>query len=135
VRWLAGHGADTVLDGLRTVEAKTVCAFTPHPPHSKTLARGLRPTRLIARRNRHGQIAADGARQEFLDFIVPGNGLLAPGLRVAPDGMAAAFANGHAPMFLKMAEQCPAFHASTSSVVSAWGSSRKTSSRSVSSSS
>jgi hypothetical protein len=40
VRWLAGNGADTALAGLRRVEAKAVCALTPHPPHSKTLARG-----------------------------------------------------------------------------------------------
>jgi hypothetical protein len=47
--------------------------------------------------------------------------------------MAAAFAERHAAVFLQMAEQRPPFHASTSSVVSACGSSRKTSSRSVSS--
>ena len=35
-----GNRADTALDGLRRVEAKAVCALTPHPPHSKTLARG-----------------------------------------------------------------------------------------------
>ena len=40
MRWLAGNGADTALDGLRRVEAKAVCALTPHPPHSKTLACG-----------------------------------------------------------------------------------------------
>ena len=40
MRWLAGNGADTALDGLRRVEAKAVCALTPRPPHSKTLARG-----------------------------------------------------------------------------------------------
>ena len=39
VRWLAGNGADTALEGLRRVEAKAVCALTPPPPHSKTLAR------------------------------------------------------------------------------------------------
>jgi hypothetical protein len=31
VRWLAGNGADTALAGLRRVEAKAVCALTPHP--------------------------------------------------------------------------------------------------------
>ena len=41
------------------------------------------------------------------DFAVPGNGFLAAGLRVGPDGMAAAFANRHAAMFLKMAEATP----------------------------
>ena len=40
MRWLAGNGADTALDGLRRIEAKAVCALTPHPPHSKTLGRG-----------------------------------------------------------------------------------------------
>src|ERR1017187_5579457 len=39
VRWLAGNGADTALDGLRWTKAKAVYALTPHPPHSKTLAR------------------------------------------------------------------------------------------------
>ena len=39
VRWLAGNGADTALEGARRAEAKAVCALTPHPPHSKTLAR------------------------------------------------------------------------------------------------
>ncbi len=43
MRWLAGNGADTALDGLRRVQAKAVCALTPHPPHSRTLAR--RPSR------------------------------------------------------------------------------------------
>jgi hypothetical protein len=37
----AGNGADTALDGLGRTEAKAVCALTFHPPHSKTLARGL----------------------------------------------------------------------------------------------
>ena len=37
---LAGNGADTALAGRRRAEAKAVCALTPHPPHSKTLARG-----------------------------------------------------------------------------------------------
>ena len=37
MRWLAGNGADTALAGLWRVEAKAVCALTPHPPHSKTL--------------------------------------------------------------------------------------------------
>ena len=46
---------------------------------------------LIAGRNGHGKIAANGTRQIFLDFIVPGNGFLAASLRVAPNGMAAAF--------------------------------------------
>ncbi len=36
----AGNGADTALDGLGRTEAKAVRALTPHPPHSKTLARG-----------------------------------------------------------------------------------------------
>jgi hypothetical protein len=40
VRWLAGNRADTALDGLRKAEAKAVCALTPHPPHSITLAHG-----------------------------------------------------------------------------------------------
>ncbi len=39
MRWLAGNGADTALDSLWRIEAKAVCALTPHPPHSKTLAR------------------------------------------------------------------------------------------------
>jgi hypothetical protein len=39
LRWLAGNGADAALDGLGRTEAKAVCALTPHPPHSKTLAR------------------------------------------------------------------------------------------------
>ena len=39
LRWPAGNGADTALEGLRRVEAKAVCALAPHPPHSKTLAR------------------------------------------------------------------------------------------------
>jgi hypothetical protein len=65
-------------------------------------------TKLIAGRNRHGQITADRARQEFLDFVMLGNGFLAPALRVAPDGVAAALANGHAAMFLKMAPKAVA---------------------------
>jgi hypothetical protein len=40
VRWLVGNGADTALEGRRRAEAKAVCALTPRPPHSKTLARG-----------------------------------------------------------------------------------------------
>ena len=92
-------------------------------------------TRLITGRNWHGQIAADGSRQKFLDFVVPENRFLAPGLRVAPDGMAGALANRQATVLLKMTQQGLPLHASTSSVVSAWGSSRKTSSRSMSSSS
>ena len=39
VRWLAGNGADTALGWLATLPVKAVCALTPHPPHSKTLAR------------------------------------------------------------------------------------------------
>jgi hypothetical protein len=31
VRWLAGDGADTALEGLPWVEAKAVCALTPPP--------------------------------------------------------------------------------------------------------
>ena len=46
----------------------------------------------VARRDRHGQIAADGTRQVFLDFIVPGNGFLAARVRVAPDRVTAPFA-------------------------------------------
>ncbi len=46
---------------------------------------------LIARRNCHGKIATKGTCQMFFDFIVPGNGFLAASLRVAPNGMAAAF--------------------------------------------
>jgi len=42
VRWLVGNGADTALDGLGRTEAKAVCALTPHPPHSKTLARSTK---------------------------------------------------------------------------------------------
>ncbi len=76
-------------------------------------------TDLIAGRNRHGQIAADGTCQKLFDFVVTGNGFLASGLRVAPDGMATTFANGHAAVFLKMVEQGPPFHASNSSAVSA----------------
>jgi hypothetical protein len=38
VRWLAGNGADTALEGLRRVEAKAVCALNPSPT-AKTLAR------------------------------------------------------------------------------------------------
>jgi hypothetical protein len=47
--------------------------------------------------------------------------------------MAATFVNRHATMFLKLTEQCPPFHASKNSAVAAWGSSRKASSRPVSS--
>ena len=54
----------------------------------------------VARGDRHGQIAADGSCQMSLDFVVPGNSFLAASLRVGPDGMAAAFANRHAAMFL-----------------------------------
>ena len=86
----------------------------------------------IAERKRHGEFPADGARKVFLDFVVPGNGFLAACLRVAPNGMAATLPNWHAAVLLKMAEQGSAFHASRSSAVSAFGSSRKTSSRSVS---
>jgi len=41
VRWLAGNGADTALEGLRRVEAKAVCALPPCPALSRTLASGL----------------------------------------------------------------------------------------------
>ena len=47
VRWLAGNGADTALEGARRAEAKAVCALTPHPPHSKTLARSSGARRVI----------------------------------------------------------------------------------------
>src|SRR5207247_2006010 len=77
-------------------------------------------------------IAANGAGEELFDFVVPGNGFLATDLGIAPNGMAAAFAHRHAAVFLKMTEQRPAFHASNNSAVSAFGSSRNTSSRSVS---
>jgi hypothetical protein len=43
VRWLAGNGADTALAGPQRPEAKAMCALTPRPPHSKTLARGPVP--------------------------------------------------------------------------------------------
>src|SRR5438552_1194171 len=76
---------------------------------------------------------ASHAASAAFGFVVAGNGFLAADLRVFPDGMAAALAHQFAAMFLKMAEQGPAFHASVSSVVSACGSSRNTSSRSVSS--
>src|SRR5262249_52217310 len=39
VRWLAGKGADTALEGDGVIQSKAVCAPTPHSPHSKTLAR------------------------------------------------------------------------------------------------
>jgi hypothetical protein len=39
--WLAGNRADNAFDvgGRRVPGPKAVCALTPHPPHSKTLAR------------------------------------------------------------------------------------------------
>ena len=43
VRWLAGNGADTAFGRTQSFEVssrhKAVCAPTPHPPQSKTLAR------------------------------------------------------------------------------------------------
>jgi hypothetical protein len=36
VRWLAGNGADTALDGVRRVAAKAVCALTPPPTGLQT---------------------------------------------------------------------------------------------------
>ena len=51
----------------------------------------------IAWRNGHGKVAADGTRQILPNFVVPGNGFLAARLRVAPNGMAAAFTQRHAP--------------------------------------
>ena len=46
VRWLAWNGADTALVCLRRTGAKAVCALSPHPLHSKTLAR--QPGRALA---------------------------------------------------------------------------------------
>ena len=69
----------------------------------------------------------------LFDFIVPGNGFFASSLRVAPNRVTSAFSHRHAAVFLEMAEQRPAFHAANSSTVSACGSSRKASSRPVSS--
>jgi len=40
---------------------------------------------LIAGRDWNGKVAADGTRQVFLDFVVPGNGFLAARLRMAPN--------------------------------------------------
>ena len=82
--------------------------------------------------SRHGKVAADGTGQKLFDIAVAGNGFLAASLRVAPDGMAAAFAECQTTVFLKVAEQGPPFHAKTSSAVSARGSRRNTSARSVS---
>jgi len=59
VRWLAGNGADTALDGLRRVEAKAVCALTPRPPQSKTLAREAGLALVQGRR----------ARKPFMEFF------------------------------------------------------------------
>ena len=39
----AEDGADTALAGTWRPEAKAVCALTPHPPHSNTLAHRLVP--------------------------------------------------------------------------------------------
>lgn len=39
VRWLAGNGADTAFGGSLMAGTKAVCALTPRPPQSKTLAR------------------------------------------------------------------------------------------------
>jgi hypothetical protein len=39
VRWLVGNGADTAFGRVGAPEAKAECALTPHPAHSKTLAR------------------------------------------------------------------------------------------------
>ena len=46
VRWLEGNGADTALErgswhNHETARVKAVCALTPHPPQSKTLARSM----------------------------------------------------------------------------------------------
>lgn len=58
----------------------------------------------IAWRNRYGQITADGTGKELFNFVVTGNGFLAAGLWVVPNGMAATFTNRYAAMCLKMAE-------------------------------
>ena len=86
----------------------------------------------IARRDWHGEVAADGAGQMFFDFVVAGDGFFAAGVGVGPDGVAAAFAERQAAVGLKVAEQGSPVHASNS-VVSAAGSRRKISSSSVSS--
>lgn len=44
----------------------------------------------------NGELTADRAGGEFLDLTVPGDGLDFACRRVAPDGMAAAFAHQHA---------------------------------------
>src|SRR5207244_419833 len=87
---------------------------------------------LITGWNGNGKIPTNGAGKVFLDLVVSGNGLLAASSRIAPNRMTAAFSYRHATVFLEMAEQRPAFHATSSSTVSASGSSRRASSRSVS---
>jgi hypothetical protein len=59
VRWLAGNRADTALEGPRRAEGKAVCALTPHPPHSKTLARRTRLALVQGRtaRKRYGKVS------------------------------------------------------------------------------
>ena len=72
MRCLAGNGADTALDGLGRVEAKAVCALTPHPPHSKTLAR--RPSLAAKAQQLH---LVNDLHAELLGFVQLGTGVRA----------------------------------------------------------
>ena len=54
----------------------------------------------ITRWYRHGKISTDGACQKLFNFVVPGNGFLASGLRIDPDGVTATFAMRHTTVLL-----------------------------------